>query len=96
MAIVTALADSVVKVLKVLALIAITSTFVIAITTLTNLISNFVFGNIVGDIFWVLSCCLPFDAGAVFGSIGFAITGIFSFLIARKIFDVLNVQITGF
>ena len=96
MAIVTSLADSIVKVLKVLALITITTTFVIAINSLVNLISAFVFGNIVGDIFWVLSCCLPFDAGAVFGAVGLAISGIFSFLIARKIFDVLNVQITGF
>lgn len=96
MALVTELSDSIVRVLKVLALISITTTFVIAINTLVNLITQIVFDNVVGEVLFVLSCCLPFNAHAVFGAIGLAISGIFSFLVARKIFDVLNVQITGF
>lgn len=67
--------------------VAIALVFMTAIQTLLNLITSIVFANIIGEVLGIISMCLPFDAGAVFGSIGTAVSAILAFLIAKKIYE---------
>lgn len=82
--------ETVFNALKVTVIIAICAVFMVAITTLLNLITSIVFGNVIGEIFALISMFLPFNALAVFGAIGTATVAILSFLIAKKIFDLTS------
>lgn len=68
-------------------IIAIALTFMTAITSLLNLVTQVAFGNVIGEVLGILSCCLPFNALAVFSAIGTSISAILSFMIAAKIWD---------
>ena len=68
-------------------------TFMVAITNLLNLIIMIAFANVIGEVFHIISCCLPFNASAVFGSIQLAISGIFAFLIAQKVYTLTSQKI---
>lgn len=87
--------DTVFNILKVTAIIAVCAIFMVAITGLLNLITSVVFGNVIGEFFVLISMYLPFNALYVFGSIGSAIVAIFSFLIAKKIFDLTSWSISA-
>lgn len=75
-------------------IIAVSATFMIAISNLLNLITMVVFANIIGEALGIISCCLPFDASAVFGAIGTAITGILAFMVAQKVYELTSQKIT--
>ena len=62
--------ETVFNILKVTVIIAVSAAFLVAILNLVNLIQTVVFGNIIGEIFALISMFLPFDASAVFGSLG--------------------------
>ena len=87
--------DTVFNFLKVTAVIAVSAVFMVAITNLLGLISSVIFGNVIGEILSLISMYLPFDASAVFGSIGTATVAILSFLIAKKIFDLTSWSISA-
>ena len=87
--------DTIFNILKVTVIIAICAVFMVAITTLLNLITSIVFGNVIGEIFALISMFLPFNALAVFGAIGTATVAILSFLIAKKIFDLTSWSISS-
>lgn len=87
--------EAVFNVLKVTVIIGICAVFMVAITTLLNLITTVVFGNVVGEILSLISMFLPFNAVAVFGAIGTATVAILSFLIAKKIFDLTSWSISA-
>lgn len=87
--------ETVFNILKVTVIIAICAVFMVAITTLLNLITSIVFGNVIGEIFALISMFLPFNALAVFGAIGTATVAILSFLIAKKIFDLTSWSISS-
>lgn len=61
--------------------------FMVAITTLLNLITTVVFDNVIGEVLGLISCCLPFNALSVFSAIGTASSAILAFLVAKKIFE---------
>lgn len=71
--------------------IAIGVTFMTAILTLLNLLSQWIFGGVVTEIFNIISMCLPFDASKVFSAFGTTIAGILSFLVAKKIWEMTTV-----
>lgn len=75
-------------------IIAVSLTFMVAITTLLNLITEVVFGNVVGEVLGIISCCLPFNALAVFSAIGTACSAILSFMIAQKLYNLTTNKIT--
>lgn len=75
-------------------IIAVSLTFMTALTNLLNLIVMVAFNNVVGEVLGIMSACLPFNASAVFGSISTAITGILSFLVAQKIYNLTSQKIT--
>lgn len=87
--------DTVFNILKVTVVIAISATFGVAITGLVNLIANVVFGNVIGEIFALISMYLPFNPFAVFGSIASALVAILTFMIAKKIFDLTSWSISS-
>lgn len=67
--------------------IAIATAMFTAISTIINLITSVVFNNIIGEVLGIVSACLPFNALAVFSSIGNASAAILSFLVAQKIYN---------
>lgn len=87
--------DTVFNVLKVTAIVAVAAVFMIAINALLSLITNLIFGNVVGEVLAIISACLPFNALAVFGAIGTATVAILAFLIAKKIFDLTSWSISS-
>lgn len=62
-------------------------TFMVAITTIINLLTTVIFDNVIGEVLGIMSACLPFNALAVFSAIGTTGAAILSFLIAKKIFE---------
>lgn len=74
--------------------IAIALVFMVAIQNLLNLITSIVFGNIIGEIFGVISCFLPFDGGAVFSALGTACSAILAFLVAQKIYELISQRLS--
>lgn len=87
--------ETVFNVLKITVIVAISAVFMVAITTLLNLIVSITFGNVIGEILALISMFLPFNAVAVFGAIGTATVAILSFLIAKKIFDLTSWSISS-
>lgn len=67
--------------------IAVGVTFATAIATLLNLLTQFVFGGVITEVFNIISMCLPFDASKVFGALGTVIIGILSFIVAKKLYE---------
>lgn len=74
-------------------IIGISLTFMVAISSLISMITQLVFGNVVGEVLGIISCCLPFDASAVFGAIQTASAGILSFMIAQKIYNLTSAHV---
>lgn len=74
-------------------IIGISLVFMTAITNFLSLITMVVFNNVVGEVFHVISCCLPFDAAAVFGSIQTALSGILTFMVAQKVYSLTHAKI---
>ena len=74
--------------------IAIGLVFMTAISTLLNLITSVVFGNVIGEVLGIISCCLPFNALAVFSAIGTTCSAILSFLIAKKIWELTGAKLS--
>lgn len=87
--------ETVFNVLKITAIVAVAAVFMIAINALLSLITNLIFGNVVGEVLAIISACLPFNALAVFGAMGTATVAILAFLIAKKIFDLTSWSISS-
>lgn len=87
--------ETVFRLLKVSVIIAICAVFMVAINALVALITSFIFGGVIGEVLAIISCCLPFNALYVFGSIGTATVAILSFLIAKKIFDLTSWSVSA-
>lgn len=75
-------------------IIAVSLVFMSVIGNLLSLIVMVVFNNVVGEVLHVLSCCLPFNADAVFGAIQTALSGILSFMVGSKIFNLTTNKVT--
>lgn len=71
-------------------IIAVGATFMVAINALLSLLSSIVFGSVIGEVFAIISLCLPFSALQVFGAIGTAISAILAFMVAQKIYDLVS------
>lgn len=82
--------DTAFNVLKISVIITIAFAFMTAISSLIGLITSIVFHTVIGEVFAIMSACLPFNALAVFGALGNATVAILSFLIAKKIFDLTS------
>ena len=72
---------------KVFILITLSASFMIAISTLLNFVGTISAHSVIGEVFGIISCCLPFNALAVMSALGNVISGILAFIIARKIYN---------
>lgn len=75
------------KIAKFSALLFVTYTFMTAVNTIISFIGVVASNSIIGEVFGIISACLPFNALAVFGAISNVISAILAFLLARKIFN---------
>lgn len=82
--------DTVFRILKITVIVAVCGVFMVAINSFLAFIGSLIFGTVIGEFFGILSCCMPFDALSVFGSLMTACTAILAFLIAKKIFDLTS------
>lgn len=89
------MAETIFNFLKVAVVVAVAAVFMVAINTLINLISVVVIDSVVGEILTIISDCLPFNAAAVFGVLGTAMSGILAFLVAKKIFDLTSWSVSS-
>lgn len=87
--------DTIFNILKVSVAIAVGAAFLVAINALISLLVSVIFSNVLGEILSIISCCLPFDALAVFGALGSATISILSFLVAKKIFDLTSWSVSS-
>lgn len=69
-------------------------TFFIGINALLNGIGSFVATTLIGEIFGILSLCLPFSLTQLFTGLGLIVAAVISFLTTRKIFSIL-MQVLG-
>lgn len=74
--------------------IAVGLVFMSAISTLLNLITSVAFGNVIGEVLGIISCCLPFNALAVFSAVGNVCSAILAFLIAQKIYNLTSARLS--
>lgn len=79
--------DMIVFGLKIAGAIALAVIFMTAIATFVGLLGDLVFGGVIQEVLSIISACLPFDAGAIFGALGTICNGILSFMVAAKIFN---------
>lgn len=82
--------ETVFNILKIAVIVAIASLFMSAINGLIGFLGSLLFGGVIVEILGILSCCAPFNAMAVFGSLITVCNAILSFLIAKKIFDLTS------
>lgn len=79
--------DMIVYGIKIGLVIATAVVFMTAISTLIGLMTDLFFGGVVSEVLGIISACLPFDAGTIFSALGTVCSGILSFMIAAKIWD---------
>ena len=87
--------DTVFNILKVTVIVAICAIFMASINGLLSFLGTLLFGSVIIEVFGIISCCLPFNALAVFGSLMQVCVAILSFLIAKKIFDLTSWSISA-
>lgn len=66
--------------------------FMVAITTILNLLGSFIGGTVVGEFFAIVSNSLPFNAAVVFGAMSTTMSAILAFLVAEQIYQLTIVQ----
>lgn len=84
------IAEGALTVVKVIAIVGFGSIFAGAILSLMGLLSSAVATSVVGEVFAIMSLCLPFSPAVVFGSILLILQGVLAFLIAKKIWDLTS------
>lgn len=84
------IASGAIKIIVITASIAFAITFASALISLISLLSNAVATSVVGEVFGIVSMCLPFDMAFVFGNLLLIIDGILLFLIAKKTWELVS------
>ena len=80
-------AHAIIQIIKAIILVLVAWGFMAAINTFVGLLGLITAHTVIGEVFGMLSACLPFDASSVFGAIATTISAILTFMVARKIFD---------
>lgn len=75
---------------KIALFISLSATFMVAINAFISTLIQLVFHSVVGEFIALVSMCLPFDALAVFSSLGTAIAAIGAFYVANKLYRLLS------
>lgn len=78
---------SLLNILKFTLIIGFGVVLTLGINAMLAFILPVIIAPVIVEIIGIMSCCFPFDAGAVLGSIYSAISVILTFLICKKVFD---------
>lgn len=76
--------------LKVAIYVGLIATFTTAIITILNLLATITMGGVIGEFFAILGAYLPFNGSAVFTTIGVSCSAILAFMVANKIWSMMN------
>lgn len=80
--------------IKIALWISLAATFMVAIGTLISFITDLVMGSVIGEVFGIISCCLPFNAIGVINAINAVNTAILAFIVAQKIWNLTTNRLT--
>ena len=70
-------------------------TLFIGINALLNGVGAIVATSLIGEIFGILSCCLPFSLAQLLTGVGLIASAVITFLSVRKIFSILTTILGG-
>lgn len=84
------IASGAVKVIVITASISFALVFSASILALLNMLTNVASQSIVGEVFGVVSMCLPFNMLFVWTNILLVIDGIILFLVAKKTWELIS------
>lgn len=87
--------SGVIKIVVISASIFFATAFASAIISIINQLSMVVATSVVGEVFSVVSMCLPFDISVVFAGVLLAIDAILLFLVAKKTWELVS-HLVGF
>ena len=87
-------AEGAINIIKIVAAIAFAGLFASAIVQILSLITSWAATSIVGEVFGIISMCLPFNMSAVMTSILGVLTAILAFLVARRTY-MLTMNLIG-
>ena len=89
------LASGAVKVIVIAASISFALVFSASIMALLSMVSNVASQSIVGEVFGIVSMCLPFNMMFIWSQILLIIDGIIIFLVAKKTWELVS-NVMGF
>lgn len=84
------IASGAVKVIVVAASISFALVFAAAILALINMLTNVAAQSVVGEVFGILSMCLPFNMMFIWSQFILIIDGILLFLVAKKTWELIS------
>ena len=84
------IAEGALTVIKVIASVSFAVIFAGAITALFGLVQSAVMTSVVGEIFGIISMCLPFNPATIFSGLWLILDGILTFLIGRKLYILVS------
>lgn len=73
--------------IKISSIVIVSTAFLLGINALIGLLGSWVSSTFIGEFFSMVSMYLPFNAGTVFNGILTVCIGIFTFKVAKKIYD---------
>lgn len=82
----SSIAEGAISIIKIVASVGFALAFATAIITLVSLLYSFVTTSIIGEVFGLVSMCLPFNASVIFSGIWSMLSAILAFLVARRIY----------
>lgn len=71
-------------------IIGVSGTFFAVILTLLGNLASIQFGGVIGEVFGIMSMCLPFDLGTIMSGVGVAVAAILAFLVGHKIYNLVT------
>lgn len=80
----------IITVFKIIASVSFAVIFAGVILTLMGMVQQAVMTSVVGEVFGILSMCLPFSPATIFGGLWLICDGILTFLIGRKTYILVS------
>lgn len=80
--------ETILYAIKIGLIVAAVVLFVAATTQMFNFVVAFASASIIGEVFGIISMCLPFNALAVFTSLFAAFDVVLAWVLARKLFSI--------
>lgn len=82
----SSIAEGAISIIKIVASVGFALAFATAVITIVSLLYSFVTTSIIGEVFSLVSMCLPFNASVIFSGIWSMLSAILAFLVSRRIY----------